>query len=123
MEEILVVSDMKTHALFMKWILSEEGYKVHIASSGREALKLMKGSMYHLILLDMLRPEIDGITFLKKIGQCVENHNVTVVVVSSKISRELIRTSISGRTIDHIVRPYNVQGLINKIALGMKALA
>lgn len=55
------------------------------AVNGLEALKLLRTNTYDVILLDMMMPEMDGISFLKEMNQI---GNTTKVVVSSTLASE-----------------------------------
>lgn len=60
MYHILVVDDEKTIRESLKIYLEEEGYRVALCENGRQALKEMQRQEVHLILLDVMMPEMDG---------------------------------------------------------------
>lgn len=69
MKKILVVDDEENIRFLYKEELGDEGYEVALASSGKEALELMKADKPDLITLDIKMPEMDGIETLKKIKE------------------------------------------------------
>ena len=62
---ILVVEDDKFLRELYTDILSGEGYTVESAADGKEALEKMKIGGYNLVLLDIIMPEMDGITVME----------------------------------------------------------
>jgi two-component system alkaline phosphatase synthesis response regulator PhoP len=66
MADILIVEDNESLNDVYKLILTRAGYRVKTAFNGIEALKAVKQRLPDLILLDMLMPEMGGLTFLKK---------------------------------------------------------
>lgn len=62
---ILVVEDDKFLKELYTDILSGEGYTVESAANGKEALEKMKIGGYNLVLLDIIMPEMDGITVME----------------------------------------------------------
>jgi DNA-binding response OmpR family regulator len=66
MLNILIVEDNESLNNVYNLILTKAGYKVKTAFNGIEALKAVKQKMPDLILLDMLMPQMGGLSFLKK---------------------------------------------------------
>ena len=67
MYHILVVDDEKTIRESLKIYLEEEGYRVTLCENGRQALKEMQRQEVHLILLDVMMPEMDGMEAARSI--------------------------------------------------------
>jgi len=65
--KILIVDDEPDILEFLQYNLSKEGYKVFTSENGKYALELIKVENPHLILLDIMMPEIDGIDLCKMI--------------------------------------------------------
>ena len=78
--KILVVDDEKNIRRSVEMICSGEGYGVRTAESADEAQKIMSGEPVDLILLDIMMPGTDGLTFLKKIKS--ENNDLSVIMIS-----------------------------------------
>src|SRR6266542_2044046 len=66
MAKILIVEDNESLNQVYKFILEKEGHLVNSAFNGKEGLKAAKQDPPDLILLDMLMPEMDGLSFLRK---------------------------------------------------------
>lgn len=62
-KKILVVEDEKQYREVLSERLLQEGYDVLQAENGQTALNILKNTDAHLILLDMLMPQMDGVTF------------------------------------------------------------
>ena len=67
MKRILVVDDERNLLRLYEKELSEEGYQVLTASSGREALECLGGTTIDLVILDIRMPEMDGLETLRQI--------------------------------------------------------
>ena len=65
--KILTVDDEPDILEFLQYNLTKEGYKVFTSENGKNALELIKVENPHLILLDIMMPEIDGIDLCKMI--------------------------------------------------------
>ena len=64
--KLLVVDDDFNIQRLYKEELEEEGYEVTIASTGKEALEIFERENFDVITLDILMPDIDGISLLRK---------------------------------------------------------
>lgn len=80
---ILVVEDEWMIADSCRIILEAEGYKVQVASEGKQALELLKDSTPDLILLDLRMPVMDGLEFLKNVDLPNNYPNLPVIVFSN----------------------------------------
>ena len=81
MYNILVCDDEKDIVSALKIYLMAEGYQVYEAGNGREALECLAKEDIHLVLMDIMMPEMDGITAMVKIR---EHSNVPVILLTAK---------------------------------------
>ena len=79
---LIVEDDTDTRDLFARMI-ARDGHSVRLASNGWEGLLAMESSV-DLILLDIMMPGMDGVTFLKSLRGTREGRNVPVVVVTAR---------------------------------------
>ena len=102
---VMVVEDEYIIALDLKDRLSRLGYKVPtIATSGKEAVKLVKKDKPDLILMDiMLRGEIDGVQAAKSIR---EKYDVPVLFVSSFSDINSVKRAQKVSPYGYLVKPF-----------------
>lgn len=92
MSKILIAEDEMFLAKALKTKLETEGFEVIVAGDGAKALSLIQeDNSIGLILLDMVMPEIDGFTVLKKLH---EQGNTIPVVILSNLSQATDREKI-----------------------------
>ncbi len=111
-ETILVVDDEKEIRNLIGIYLENEGYKVIKASDGAEALKTLKSQQVHLIILDVMMPNMDGMEACMKIR---EHKNMPIIMLSAK-SEDMDK--IMGLTTgadDYITKPFNPLELIARV--------
>ena len=90
MGTILVVDDMAVFREPIAASLRQKGYQTACAKNGREALDVAKRDRPDLILLDMAMPEMDGLTFLKKMQADHELRGVPVIMLTAVGERESV---------------------------------
>ncbi len=81
---VLIVEDSRTQAEWLAQVLSREGYEVHIAADGREAIKRVRSDPPDLVLLDMILPDMDGLEVLRIVKARSEDQFIPVILLSVK---------------------------------------
>jgi two-component system chemotaxis sensor kinase CheA len=85
---VLVIDDSLTTRMLEQSILESAGYDVDVASSGEEALDLVRRKPFALILCDVEMPGIDGFTFIERIRSDASLHDIPAILVSSRSAPE-----------------------------------
>ncbi|RHQ77021.1 DNA-binding response regulator [Blautia sp. AF22-5LB] len=112
MFNILVCDDDKEIVDAIDIYLSQEGYHILKAYDGLQAIEIMKKEEVHLILLDIMMPNLDGIRATRKIR---ETSSVPIIMLSAK-SEDMDK--ILGLNIgadDYITKPFNPLELIARV--------
>lgn len=112
MFNILVCDDDKEIVDAIDIYLSQEGYHILKAYDGLQAIEIMKKEEVHLILLDIMMPNLDGIWATRKIR---ETSSVPIIMLSAK-SEDVDK--ILGLNIgadDYITKPFNPLELIARV--------
>ena len=99
---LLIEDDLDTRDIMARF-LSGEGYSVRIAANGWEGL-LATESHLDLILLDIMMPGMDGVSFLKSLRGHTHGREVPVVVFTAKDPQDVIP----------LVRPHGVKEVLVK---------
>ncbi len=104
MYNVLVCDDEKDIVSALKIYLTSEGYQVYEAYNGKEAIEVIKQKEVHLVLMDIMMPEMDGISAMVKIRDI---SNVPVILLTAKGEDT---DKILGLTVgadDYITKPFN----------------
>lgn len=104
MYRILVCDDEKDIVSALKIYLASEGYEVVEAYNGKEALERIAEQEIHLVLMDIMMPQMDGITAMVKIR---EISNVPVILLTAKGEDT---DKVLGLTVgadDYVTKPFN----------------
>ena len=78
---ILIVDDVKMNLSVVEGLLKDTEMKIDTALSGKDCLELIQKNPYHIIFLDHMMPEMDGIETLKKMRALNENPNMCTPVI------------------------------------------
>ena len=104
MQHILVCDDEKDIVAALKIYLESDGYCVHTAYSGEEALRVAKTEPVQLALMDIMMPGMDGITAMAKLRE-FSNIPVILLTAKSEDSDKILGLSVGAD--DYITKPFN----------------
>lgn len=113
--KILIAEDSPTQAEQLQYLLEQNGYQVTAAVNGRLALAALKDFKPHLVISDIVMPEMDGYTLCRAIKSDKELANIPVMLVTSLSDvRDVMKGLECGA--DHFIRkPYDEKYLLSHI--------
>ncbi len=103
MYHVLICDDQPEIVNALKIYLSPEGYQIFEAANGLEAIEVIRSQDIHLVLLDVMMPQLDGITALAKIR---EFSNVPVILLTAKSEIEDMVLGLNVGADDYITKPF-----------------
>ncbi len=112
MYNILVVDDDKEIVNAIEIYLSQEGYNVIKAYDGEEALKKLKENEIHLIILDIMMPNKDGLETLQEIRK---DRTIPVIMLSAKSEDYDKISGLNTGADDYVTKPFNPLELIARV--------
>ena len=112
MAKILICDDEKDIVSALTIYLRAEGYQTIPAYNGREALQALREQEVHLVLLDVMMPEMDGIAALSKIRQ---ESNVPVILLTAKSEDTDKVLGLNVGADDYVTKPFNPVELIARV--------
>lgn len=113
--KILIVDDEPDILEFLKYNLNKEGYKVFVADNGNSALEIINLENPHLILLDIMMPEIDGIELCKMIRK-LPNGDTFIIAFLTALDEEFTEiNALENGGDDYINKPIKPQVLLSRI--------
>ena len=110
---ILVCDDEKDIVSAIKIYLEAEGYRVFPAYDGLEALEIMKTEDIHLVLMDLMMPNMDGIAALKIIVE--QWPTAQVILLSGHADMQLAVQAMSEGAFGYLMKPVDFDELLFKI--------
>jgi DNA-binding response OmpR family regulator/HPt (histidine-containing phosphotransfer) domain-containing protein len=110
---ILVVEDDETIADLVKTALTEQHYTVDIATDGYSGWQLAEDLTYDLILLDVMLPKLDGISFCQRLRR--QGNQAPVLLLTAKSTSNDKVAGLDAGADDYIVKPLDLQELAARI--------
>ena len=124
---ILVVEDDARNIFALSSVLEPRGAQIEIARNGREALDALArsqapdGRPIDLVLMDIMMPEMDGLTAMREIRRRPEWRRLPIIALTAKAMRDDQEKCLGAGASDYIAKPLDVEKLLSLIRVWMPA--
>lgn len=109
MQRVLIVDDEIEVCKVLQYFLTMKGYEVDTASDGATAIRKVKESRPHIVLLDIKMPGMGGLDVLKKIKAV--DPSIGVIMISAVTDNELAKSAMKLGAYDYITKPVDFEYL------------
>lgn len=106
-KSLLVIDDNPVNRKLLASILRKEGYEVATAAGGEEGLMRAQQELFDLILLDIVMPEMDGVSVCRALQQNEFTRDVPIIMVSSLEVAETKIQCFDLGAVDYITKPFH----------------
>ena len=113
--KILLVDDEPDILEILSYPLKNEGFQVHTANNGLEAIKIAKNIQPHLIVLDVMMPEMDGIEACEIIRKDPTMSNTLITFLSARGEDYSKIAGFNAGADDYITKPIKPKVLVSKV--------
>ena len=118
--KILLVDDEKDILEFLKYNLEKEGYNVVTADNGKKALEIAKRVLPDLIILDVMMPEMDGISTCIEIKKYPKLNEALILFLTARSEEYSELAGFDAGADDYIAKPIKPKLLIRRIKALLK---
>ncbi|HEY2779776.1 MAG TPA: response regulator [Steroidobacteraceae bacterium] len=121
---ILIVEDDVRNVFALSSVLEPKGITVIIARNGREALEVLtrcsqEPARIDLVLMDIMMPEMDGLTAMREIRKQSEWKNLPIIALTAKAMADDHEKSLAAGANDYIAKPLDVEKLLSLVRVWM----
>ena len=120
---ILVVDDEQDNCDYLKLVLQKEGYDVTTQTDPTQVLEMVRTSEYHLVVLDMMMPQMSGTEVLEQIRK--HDSDLAVIVATAYPTVETAVASLRAQASDYVKKPFEAEAFLAVVsgALAKKGLS
>lgn len=117
---LLVVDDNEENRDILSRRLSAAGFNIETANDGQDAMNVLQEKIIHLVLLDIMMPEVDGITLLSQIRNDNTFDEMPVIMVTAidiiNVAQDCLRKGACG----YVTKPYDIDIIKQRIRQCLK---
>lgn len=110
---ILLVEDDETIVEVLSRLLTEQNYVVDVARDGQTGWELVESCLYDLVLLDIMLPRLDGISFCRRLRE--QKNQVLVMLLTTHNTTTDKLLGLDSGADDYVVKPFNLDELAARI--------
>ena len=118
-KRILVVDDLEDNLFLLQTILTEEGYEVDIAQSGKSALAKIEASPPDLVLMDAMMPQMDGYQVTRRIRENKKLPFIPILMITAYENANVPQGLELGAN-DFIRKPIDYDELMARIKASLR---
>lgn len=115
-KKILLVDDSSTVILMEKMILAKGPYEIVTARDGVEGIAKAKSEKPDVILLDVMMPNMDGITACGELRRNSETAHIPIVMVTTRGEEQNIEAAFRNGCTDYVTKPISGIELLTKLS-------
>ena len=115
---ILIIEDEKMLADVIRVSLENNNYQVEIEGNGEEGYYKALSDTYDLIILDVMLPDMDGFTILKKLRE--DKINTKIIMLTAKSTLDDKLEGLENGANDYITKPFHIEELIARVNIQLK---
>ncbi|MEZ4711845.1 MAG: response regulator transcription factor [Caldilineaceae bacterium] len=110
---VLIVEDQPNVSSYLKRALQEQGYAVDVALDGQEALEWAEVVSFDLIVLDVMLPEIDGITVCRRLRR--QGNQAAILMLTARDTVDDRVIGLDAGADDYLVKPFELKELLARL--------
>jgi len=116
---VLIIDDDKDICNSLKKLFVIDGYKVKAITNPMHALKELNKQLYHLIILDLKKPKINGEDLLREIRNV--NSDVSVIILTAYPSVDSAVQALQSHAFDYVKKPFKINKLRNTVRSALRS--
>lgn len=116
----MLIDDSSTNNILYENILSDEGYKVIVCESAKEALKNLQKEIPNLIILDLMMPGMDGFDFIQKKNEMESARDIPIIMLTANISGDMEYKAKKMGVAFFLNKPLGISEIIEKVEQALK---
>ena len=114
-KKILIADDEPNIVAALEFLLQRNGYEVHVARNGDEALKLVEATHPDLVLLDVMMPQKSGYEVCMRIRERADWRHIKIIMLSAKGRDAEVSKGMSMGADIYVTKPFSTRELMDKI--------
>ena len=121
---ILIVEDDVRNIFALTSLLEPKGIRLQIARNGREAIDTLASTQagtpaVDLVLMDIMMPEMDGLTAMREIRKRPEWRKIPIIALTAKAMKDDQERCIAAGANDYVAKPLDVEKLLSLVRVWM----
>ncbi|MCX5695396.1 MAG: response regulator [Candidatus Omnitrophica bacterium] len=119
-KKIFIADDREEVLSMLKELLTSKGFEVMVSKEPEQLIKLIKNFEPHLILLDLLMPDLDGFEICRMLNSDAEAQTIPIIIMSGLSDLVDIKRAYKLGVVGYLIKPFDLNTVVAEI---QKAIA
>lgn len=112
---ILVTEDDPVNMMLIKGILAPLGHQITTAVNGSDAMEKIKDMIFDVFLLDVMMPDIDGLTLTRTLRQDPRHRDTPILLITALSSKNDLMKGFEAGATDYVSKPFHATELLYRV--------
>jgi DNA-binding response OmpR family regulator len=113
--KILIADDEPNILISLEYLMKREGFEVHVARDGQEALDVLRRERPHLVLLDVMMPRKSGFDVCQELRADESLHDTRVLLLTAKGRDTDVAKGMAMGADAYMTKPFSTRELVQKV--------
>ncbi|MDX6749575.1 response regulator [Geminicoccaceae bacterium 1502E] len=114
-KRVLVVDDEPNIVLSLEFLMKRAGFEVAVARNGSEALAALEGSPPHLLLLDVMMPELDGFEVCERVRARPDWKDTKIIMLTARGREQERERGLALGADAYVTKPFSTRELVEQV--------
>ena len=120
MARVLIIDDSPTETYVLREILERNGYRVSVAETGEDGIRMAHEQSPDVILMDIVMPGVNGFQATRKLNKDPATSAIPIIIISTKDQDTDRIWGMRQGALDYMSKPVSEKGLLEKIQTVLK---
>ena len=116
---IVLAEDEHQIARLVRFKLEKDGYAVHVAENGRDALDLIRQTIPDIVILDVMMPVMDGFDVLREIKSSKATASIPAIMLTAREMEEDVLKGFELGAVDYMTKPFSPSELSARVRVNL----
>lgn len=121
--KVLIAEDDQDSRELLSWILQKLGYQVVATANGKEAWDAFRKGRFHLVISDVLMPELDGLELCRRIRLHKQFKYTYIIIVTALIGRKDYLEGMEAGADDFVTKPFDADELKARLRVAERIIS
>ena len=121
--KVLIAEDDQDSRELLGWILQKLGYEVMVTANGKEAWEAYKKGRFHIVISDLLMPEVDGLELCRRIRTYKQSRYTYIIIITALIGKKDYLEGMEAGADEFVTKPFDPDELKARLRVAERILS
>jgi DNA-binding response OmpR family regulator len=121
--KVLIAEDDRDSRELLGWLLQKLGYEVVATENGKDAWEAYRKGQFHLVISDLVMPDIDGLELCRRIRGNKQSHYTYIILLTALIGKKDYLEGMDAGADDFVTKPFDTDELKARLGVATRIIS